>query len=146
MASHSQQVPEFGLPKKLVSLPKSYPLVLKKGFLPSESVCHVLLLDMNGSLVEDAFKEKSVQALWYVVRPGYMVALFLLGWAMNVSLFTRYHIDYAAVLGITKDELLGRCSTRRKWTWKRPYRKTASSKAKLNWMLVPLRVQDSTSY
>ncbi|CAK9093624.1 Polycystin-2 (Polycystic kidney disease 2 protein homolog) [Durusdinium trenchii] len=57
-------------------------------------------------LVEDAVKEKSVQALWYVVRPGYMVALFLVGWAANVSLFTRYHIDYAAVLGITKEEFI----------------------------------------
>lgn len=63
---------------------------------------------MDGGLVEDAVKEKSVQALWYVVRPGYMVALFLVGWAANVSLFTRYHIDYAAVLGITKEELLGK--------------------------------------
>lgn len=61
---------------------------------------------MDGGLVEDAVKEKSVQALWYVVRPGYMVALFLVGWAANVSLFTRYHIDYAAVLGITKEEFI----------------------------------------
>lgn len=62
---------------------------------------------MNGSwAADDALKEKSVQALWYVVRPGYMVALFLLGWAANVALFQRHCIDYGAVLGITKDEMV----------------------------------------
>lgn len=42
-------------------------------------------------------QEKSVQALWYVIRPGYMIALFLLGWAANVALFHRHSIDYGAV-------------------------------------------------
>mmetsp|Transcript_18717 Transcript_18717/g.42142 ORF Transcript_18717/g.42142 Transcript_18717/m.42142 type:complete len:385 (+) Transcript_18717:2-1156(+) len=34
-----------------------------------------------------------------------MVALFLLGWAANVSLFARYRVDYAAVLHLSKEEL-----------------------------------------
>ncbi|CAJ1370178.1 unnamed protein product [Effrenium voratum] len=68
---------------------------------------------MNGStvwnvasLADDIVKEKSVQALWTVIRPGYMVAVFLLGWAMNVSLFNRFRIDYAAVLNLSKEELV----------------------------------------
>eukprot|EP00439_Symbiodinium_sp_Y106_P037729 s302_g4.t1 len=51
-------------------------------------------------------REKSIQALWTVIRPGYMVALFLLGWAANVSLFARYRVDYASVLHLSKEELV----------------------------------------
>eukprot|EP00440_Ansanella_granifera_P000404 gb/GFBE01000437.1/.p1 GENE.gb/GFBE01000437.1/~~gb/GFBE01000437.1/.p1 ORF type:complete len:425 (+),score=65.75 gb/GFBE01000437.1/:1-1275(+) len=58
----------------------------------------------------DLVNGKAVQALWTVIRPGYMVALFLLGWAANVGIFARYRVDYTAVLGLGKDEFISpRC-------------------------------------
>lgn len=44
--------------------------------------------------------------LWTIFRPGCMISLFAAGWAINVSVFTRFRIDYATVLGLTKEELV----------------------------------------
>jgi len=44
--------------------------------------------------------------LWTILRPGYLVALFAAGWAVNVSVFGRFRVDYCTVLGIAKDEVV----------------------------------------
>jgi len=49
---------------------------------------------------------EDVEALWVAVRPAYLVALFVGGWAVNVHTFLRVRIDYSTVLGLSKDELV----------------------------------------
>eukprot|EP00929_Paragymnodinium_shiwhaense_P079267 TRINITY_DN41256_c0_g1_i1.p1 TRINITY_DN41256_c0_g1~~TRINITY_DN41256_c0_g1_i1.p1 ORF type:complete len:428 (+),score=54.68 TRINITY_DN41256_c0_g1_i1:62-1345(+) len=44
--------------------------------------------------------------LWILIRPGFLITLFLIGWACNVIVFTRFRIDYSVVLGLAKDELV----------------------------------------
>lgn len=46
------------------------------------------------------------EAVWILIRPGAMVALFVAGWGLNVLTLTWFRIDYSAVLGLSKEELL----------------------------------------
>lgn len=48
----------------------------------------------------------AAEVLWIVVRPGYLLMLFTAGWAVNVSVFGHYRIDYSTVLGLSKDEVV----------------------------------------
>jgi len=45
------------------------------------------------------------QALLIATRPGYILALFLAGWAVNVYFLVNFRIDYGAVLCIAKEEM-----------------------------------------
>lgn len=54
----------------------------------------------------DLAADKGVQAIWTAIRPGYMIALFLVGWAANVVIFSSFRIDYGFALGISKEEIL----------------------------------------
>mmetsp|Transcript_83846 Transcript_83846/g.166374 ORF Transcript_83846/g.166374 Transcript_83846/m.166374 type:complete len:413 (+) Transcript_83846:71-1309(+) len=49
---------------------------------------------------------EDVEALWVAVRPAYLIALFIGGWAVNVRTFSCARIDYSTVLGLSKDELV----------------------------------------
>lgn len=51
-----------------------------------------------------ATPDEAAEALFILIRPGYLVALFLAGWAANILVFTHFRIDYGAVLGLAKDE------------------------------------------
>mmetsp|Transcript_50431 Transcript_50431/g.156341 ORF Transcript_50431/g.156341 Transcript_50431/m.156341 type:complete len:408 (+) Transcript_50431:61-1284(+) len=44
-------------------------------------------------------------ALWTVVRPGYLAALFLAGWSVDVLVLAHKRVDYAGALGLAKEEL-----------------------------------------
>jgi len=48
----------------------------------------------------------ALEVIWTVFRPGYLVAIFVLGWAMNVAVFGQFKVDYCTVLGIAKDEVV----------------------------------------
>lgn len=47
------------------------------------------------------------QALLILFRSGVLVVLLAAGWAADVAVFAHFRIDYAAVLGIAKDEVVG---------------------------------------
>mmetsp|Transcript_47891 Transcript_47891/g.138541 ORF Transcript_47891/g.138541 Transcript_47891/m.138541 type:complete len:430 (+) Transcript_47891:140-1429(+) len=51
-----------------------------------------------------AVEDDGAQALWIIIRPGYLIALFLACWAVNVHIFGRFHVDYAAALCLAKEE------------------------------------------
>lgn len=53
-----------------------------------------------------AAQDDEAQALWILIRPGYLIALFIASWAVNVHIFGRYRVDYFAALGLAKDELV----------------------------------------
>mmetsp|Transcript_136302 Transcript_136302/g.236999 ORF Transcript_136302/g.236999 Transcript_136302/m.236999 type:complete len:457 (-) Transcript_136302:74-1444(-) len=42
-------------------------------------------------------------AIW--LRPAYLLILFVVGWALDVETFNRQKLDYATVLGLSRDEL-----------------------------------------
>mmetsp|Transcript_2632 Transcript_2632/g.7583 ORF Transcript_2632/g.7583 Transcript_2632/m.7583 type:complete len:406 (+) Transcript_2632:84-1301(+) len=50
--------------------------------------------------------DDSLQILWTLLRPGYVVALFVAGWGVNVAVFGRSKIEYGTVLGLAKDEVV----------------------------------------
>jgi len=56
--------------------------------------------------VEWATEEEAAKILSLALRPGCMVLLFAAGWAGNVAAFERFHVDYAHVLGLAKEELV----------------------------------------
>lgn len=51
-----------------------------------------------------ATADEAAQALVMVLRPGYLVALFVAGWAANVAVFNFFGIDYGTVLGLSREE------------------------------------------
>lgn len=53
-----------------------------------------------------ATPEEAAQAAWILIRPGFMVALFLVGWAGNVTVFSNFRVDYMTALDLAKDELI----------------------------------------
>lgn len=46
------------------------------------------------------------EAVWILIRPGAMIALFVAGWGLDVLVLTWFRVDYSAVLGLSKEELL----------------------------------------
>lgn len=46
----------------------------------------------------------ALEVVAIVFRPGYLMALFAMGWAANVAIFGQFRIDYCSVLGINKEE------------------------------------------
>mmetsp|Transcript_24359 Transcript_24359/g.61811 ORF Transcript_24359/g.61811 Transcript_24359/m.61811 type:complete len:440 (-) Transcript_24359:111-1430(-) len=53
-----------------------------------------------------ATEEETDQAAWILIRPGFLVALFLVGWAVDVMVFSAFRVDYMTALGLAKDELV----------------------------------------
>lgn len=51
-----------------------------------------------------ASDDEAAQVLWILFRPGYLVTLFVAGWAVDVSIFSRFRVEYSLVLGLAKDE------------------------------------------
>lgn len=66
----------------------------------------------NSSGSNDAFdvpwgtNEELAQASWILLRPGFMISLFVLGWAVDIWIFRRCSLKYSVVLGLAKDELV----------------------------------------
>mmetsp|Transcript_22249 Transcript_22249/g.46098 ORF Transcript_22249/g.46098 Transcript_22249/m.46098 type:complete len:423 (+) Transcript_22249:89-1357(+) len=53
-----------------------------------------------------AAKDDEAQVLWVFFRPAYLLSLCLACWAVNLHIFGRFRVDYFAVLGLAKDELV----------------------------------------
>jgi len=51
-----------------------------------------------------ATQEEMTTALWILIRPGCILTMLAVGWAVNVHVFMRFRIDYCSVLGLGKDE------------------------------------------
>jgi len=49
-------------------------------------------------------EEQVTDFLKGILRPGLLLAFFVAGWALNVSVFVQWRIDYCHVLSINKDE------------------------------------------
>lgn len=58
-----------------------------------------------GHAVQWATDAEISQVVSTWLRPAYLIALFLLGWAFDVRIFNDQKIDYATVLGLNREEL-----------------------------------------
>eukprot|EP00429_Kryptoperidinium_foliaceum_P000498 CAMPEP_0176010618 /NCGR_PEP_ID=MMETSP0120_2-20121206/4861_1 /TAXON_ID=160619 /ORGANISM="Kryptoperidinium foliaceum, Strain CCMP 1326" /LENGTH=427 /DNA_ID=CAMNT_0017343455 /DNA_START=56 /DNA_END=1335 /DNA_ORIENTATION=+ len=57
-------------------------------------------------LFRPSMDPETAEVFWTVLRPGYLIALFTAGWALNIVVFGRFRVDYCTVLGIAKDEVV----------------------------------------